>query len=104
MARSRRSVALMYLLWMVANGLDAAFTLWWWEAGLSDELNPFWKMMLQINPRLSMLSKVVVVNIIIGWLWYQKAHEYVPLLVYLVSGSFIVALTLHTLVLCGLTR
>lgn len=100
MRRSRVGLVLSVLL-IVMNTLDAAVTLWWWNAGLADEANPLIRLLLQASPSMAMTLKTLVVNSLVLWTWHAFVPQRLPRIFAALCTIYVVIMYLHLVVLLG---
>lgn len=98
MRRSRVGLVLTVLL-IVMNTLDAAVTLWWWNAGLAEEANPLMRHLLQMNPSVAMTLKALVVNSLFLWIWATSVPTRLPRTFAAICTVYTVIMYLHLAVL-----
>ena len=82
---------------IIMNLLDAVFTLYWVEAGLATELNPFMAEALHMGPLVFILIKLGLVSLAICLLWMRRDNKIAQMLVPPLTLVYCCVVSVHLL-------
>ena len=90
-----KTIAIMLILLVVLNIIDALATVYFVSNGYAEELNPLMAAWLELGNIPFLFVKLFFTSLGIGFLWYSRKHKLAHILTAILLVVYIVIATVH---------